>query len=241
MTPPDAPIWRTMVRPLVILGIATAASAAATLGWAAIEEPASPVVRAQDGDAAAPTQEPVAATPIANIPNEPVTPATISAAATGSETGPPTATESEPAATPVGAPATSVAAAPTPTPSSTAAVPMPTATPPEPASTARSAVVAADILNLRDQPGLDGEIVGTLAAGERVAVVGGPTTADGLAWYRLEAAGGVGWSAADFLSIDDGQQGFAAPDGGIGGSAGGQPRLADDGRAVHLTVDESAV
>lgn len=58
-------------------------------------------------------------------------------------------------------------------------------------------------VNMRDEAGLDGNVVDTLATGETsdVAPVADLQTADGFIWLRLSQDGGeTGWVATDFLS-----------------------------------------
>lgn len=72
--------------------------------------------------------------------------------------------------------------------------------------------VDTDVLNLRDSPSTDGEIITMMWQGEYVAVIDGPT---GDGWYQVEYNGTVGWAYGGYLSID-GVGGWAG-DAGVGG------------------------
>ncbi len=68
------------------------------------------------------------------------------------------------------------------------------------------AVVDVDFLNVRQTPSLSGAIVTTLAFGDEVEVVAGPTAADGYDWYQVQRDGAsLGWSVAGFLRLADGE------------------------------------
>jgi Tol biopolymer transport system component len=56
----------------------------------------------------------------------------------------------------------------------------------------------ADELRVRRSPGVTGEVLGVLGAGQRATVTGGPRVADGLDWYEIALAPSnqVGWVAA---------------------------------------------
>jgi hypothetical protein len=245
MTESAALTKRALVRPLVVLGIATAVAGAGTFGWAAVEPPAPSSAGAQG----------IPASPVPTV--APDVDETTPAAATAI---PPAATPHIPAtrtSTAVVVPAAETAAAlPVPTvqaPSPTIEVPtapLPTPEPttppdsvetPEPAAERRSAVVATGVLNLRAEPGLGGEIVATLSAGDWVAVLAGPTTVDGLAWYRIDTAGVVGWSAADYLRLDEPRLDLAAPAAPLIRNLPGSPAPAVDGQGRFATVLDDAV
>lgn len=68
-------------------------------------------------------------------------------------------------------------------------------------------VVATDRLNLRVEPGLNGEVIVVLEEGQQATVVDGPVEVDGYAWYQLDADGTVGWSASSFLAATDATSG----------------------------------
>jgi N-acetylmuramoyl-L-alanine amidase len=58
-------------------------------------------------------------------------------------------------------------------------------------------------LNLRDEPGLDAEILDTLPDGTVLDVTDGPEEADGYTWFEVSNDDfGPGWVAADFLDIE---------------------------------------
>ncbi len=64
-------------------------------------------------------------------------------------------------------------------------------------------VVAADGLNLRDMPTLDGALIAQLVSGTPVLITGGPVVADGYNWYRITVDDGTdttGWVAGEFLA-----------------------------------------
>jgi cell wall-associated NlpC family hydrolase len=61
-----------------------------------------------------------------------------------------------------------------------------------------------DVLSVRQGPGRDNAVVGYLAEGAQVLVIGGPqTSADGLAWYQVQGAGLTGWSDGQWLAEVD--------------------------------------
>jgi uncharacterized protein YraI len=57
-------------------------------------------------------------------------------------------------------------------------------------------------LNFRERPGIDGPVRTTLALGTAAEVMGGPISADGLAWYQIAPDGvaGNGWVAANYIT-----------------------------------------
>jgi uncharacterized protein YgiM (DUF1202 family) len=54
-------------------------------------------------------------------------------------------------------------------------------------------------LNLRQDPSINGALVGKLPDGSRVVVLDGPQSADGYDWYHLDTDLGTGWAAGQFL------------------------------------------
>ena len=105
---------------------------------------------------------------------------------------------------------------PTPLPTETpTAVPSDTPTPPPtetptvvptntavPTPTPRTAVINSPYgLNLRAEPGIDGEILTFLAPDAVVIVLGGRETADNLIWQQIEAESQIGWVSDQFLAI----------------------------------------
>lgn len=172
----------SIVLPVIALVLAAAGAASLVGAWIAGESPPPPTVETPLGTvvARATTKESGLATPAA-----------LAVAAVA-------------AASPIALPST---ATPTVEPLETAtptAEPQNTATPTRVAPTSPPpavAVVTANVLNVRSEPGLDGEIVATLVAGQTVQVVDGPTTVDGRAWYQIATAEITGWCAAEFLRI----------------------------------------
>lgn len=112
-----------------------------------------------------------------------------------------TARATAPAARPTATPrATLPAAASTAPP----AAPAPSTPAPPPAAGAfavgSTATVTVDGLHLRDQPSINGTIVGTLNTGDQVTITGAPKTADGYTWYPVTTATGApGYVAGQFL------------------------------------------
>ncbi|WP_129115700.1 glucosaminidase domain-containing protein [Halegenticoccus tardaugens] len=62
-------------------------------------------------------------------------------------------------------------------------------------------VVATEGLNTREQPGLDSEVVATMAAGSVGEIVNGPTAADGYTWWGIHwlERDIWGWSVEQYL------------------------------------------
>jgi uncharacterized protein YraI len=63
---------------------------------------------------------------------------------------------------------------------------------------AASAAVATTSLNIRDEPGLGGQVIGVIPAGQSVATSGCEQ-----GWCRVSYNGIVGFSSASYLSGDD--------------------------------------
>jgi len=57
-----------------------------------------------------------------------------------------------------------------------------------------------DCLNIRVSPGRSNDAIECLKDGETLAITGGPSTADGLTWWKVKIGTGEGWGAEDFLS-----------------------------------------
>jgi uncharacterized protein YraI len=76
-------------------------------------------------------------------------------------------------------------------------------------------------LNLRDAPGLDGEVLAVMPAGAELRVFGSAEDDEGAAWSRVEYEDTFGWAATEFIGdgTDDG-------DGGDDGSDPGTPNQA---------------
>jgi hypothetical protein len=62
-------------------------------------------------------------------------------------------------------------------------------------------VTGGSALNLRAEPGLEGEVMAKLAVDTAVKVVGGPRVVDGQQWWQVESESGIGWSAAQYLRV----------------------------------------
>jgi hypothetical protein len=69
----------------------------------------------------------------------------------------------------------------------------------------RTAYVRADAgaLNVRQRPGTTGEnpIQVILDPGSAVQIIAGPTSADGMTWWQISAAGTEGWCAGQYLEV----------------------------------------
>jgi hypothetical protein len=216
--------WASVDRPIapaVLAQTEELASAPASQALATPEAPAAPTLESAAPSAATDLAPPLSAAEGASA-------TTAAGASTSASALPQTATAPDPSQTttvaatatpasapqpanPAALPATSApaaapaaaTAAPTAIPASTvpAVADEPVGEPPtaDNGLGAGVAVVTTDVLNLRAAPGLDAAVVATLAEGDRVAVLAGPTPADGFAWFRVDADGVVGWSAGDFL------------------------------------------
>jgi hypothetical protein len=86
---------------------------------------------------------------------------------------------------------------------------------PTPAAAASSAVVATDVLNVREEAGTWGTILAELVWGEWVDILDGPTSDN---WYYVAYWGGNGWVLGDYLSFD-GTGGWDSGDTGVRFSA----------------------
>ena len=109
----------------------------------------------------------------------------------------PTATRPLPTRTP--------AASPTPTITPT---PVPTLTPTPGVMGVGAFVKVVDAgpqgLSFRKDPGLQGQRLKYLPEGTVLRIVDGPTTVDGLKWWKLQSrtdANDLGWAAADYLQV----------------------------------------
>jgi uncharacterized protein YgiM (DUF1202 family) len=69
-------------------------------------------------------------------------------------------------------------------------------------------VVDTYALNLRTDAGLNADVVAVLRDGTCAIVVDGPVRADGYTWYQLDVDGTVGWSAGEYLALEEGEHGF---------------------------------
>jgi uncharacterized hydrophobic protein (TIGR00271 family) len=123
--------------------------------------------------------------------------------ATNTFTPGPTPTET-PSLTPTALPTHTPTAVPSDTPT-----PLPTETPTVvptgtavPTPTPRTAVINSPYgLNLRAEPGIDGEILTFLAPDTVVILLDGRETADNFTWQQIEAEGQTGWVFDPFLAI----------------------------------------
>jgi uncharacterized protein YgiM (DUF1202 family) len=97
--------------------------------------------------------------------------------------------------------------------------------------TGDSVVVTEEAVNFRASPGLDGEVLSTLALGTSGTVLAGPETVDGSDWYQLDLAGETGWVAREFLA-------FGA---GVTASIGGASPDAATVSAITATVSASSL
>ena len=62
-------------------------------------------------------------------------------------------------------------------------------------------VVDTDALNLRSTASTNGTIIAVMPNGTTLTVVGGPTTASGYTWWRVQnATYGPGWCVEDYLA-----------------------------------------
>lgn len=109
---------------------------------------------------------------------------------------------------------------------------------------ASDGTVATDVLNLRDGPGLDANVITQMYDGESVEVVDGPTD-DG--WYEVIYQGTDGWAFGGYLNVD-GQLGWSdlsAVDGRGGGDSGAGPEHWIDvnrsSQTVSLMVGDEAI
>lgn len=161
-------------RLLAILAVAAVLISGAVVARAALDGSDSPTAQAP----AAVQATPPAATPEAEIP----------------------VPESPVVATPEGADAVVGTPATEPEVAQAAEEITPTAQESPGIAVVDTVVVDADGLNVRTEPGLQGDVAVVVPRGLRATVVGGPTAADGYTWYRLEADGVAGWVAGEFLT-----------------------------------------
>jgi putative peptide zinc metalloprotease protein len=183
--------------PRLPLGDADAPVAGPASDW----RPIAPEERGRIGD----VPGAAVAVPLVTLPRGVATPAptpSTPAAATTDQTVP----SPQPASpTPSASPSPG---SPSPSSSSRPASPAPSASPGTSASPGASARPAGGVTlrttvaaSLRDGPGPGFTVVGTLRPGEQVSATG--RSADG-AWYRVQAAAGVGWLSAGQVQIDSG-------------------------------------
>jgi uncharacterized protein YraI len=60
-------------------------------------------------------------------------------------------------------------------------------------------LVNTDALTVRDDATTSGNAVETLAGGDTITIVSGPTDADGYSWYEVKTDDATGWVAGEFL------------------------------------------
>ena len=65
--------------------------------------------------------------------------------------------------------------------------------------------------SLRVAPGLDFDVAATVAVGQPLTVLQGPTTNDGLSWYEVEGPSLTGWIAGSLLEADPNPAGSGTP------------------------------
>jgi serine/threonine-protein kinase len=70
------------------------------------------------------------------------------------------------------------------------------------ASSGDATVIGGGVKNIRSGPGTDYGVVGSVATGDRVKIVGSDSDRGGYVWYRVSYAGGEGWIAAQLLQQD---------------------------------------
>ena len=62
-------------------------------------------------------------------------------------------------------------------------------------------VNVADGINVRKDPGKAGAVVLKLKNGDKVTILDGPKSVDGLDWYQVKAGDVTGWVAKDFINV----------------------------------------
>jgi serine/threonine protein kinase, bacterial len=82
------------------------------------------------------------------------------------------------------------------------AAPAPKTPPRTAASSGDATVIGGGVKNIRSGPGTDYGVVGSVATGDRVKIVGSNSDRGGYVWYRVSYAGGEGWIAAQLLQQD---------------------------------------
>ncbi len=96
-------------------------------------------------------------------------------------------------------------------------------------------VVAPDGLNMRDQPSSSGNLLLLLPANQRVAVLEGPTDAEGFRWWKVDdGEGNVGWAAEK-----DGETEWLSPRVGEAQTVDRAPRVGDRVQVTMSTGDLS--
>ncbi|MEW5988882.1 MAG: DUF389 domain-containing protein [Chloroflexota bacterium] len=136
---------------------------------------------------------------------DPLIPPTLTPTPTATNTGtpPPTPTfipTTTPTPTPTHTPTPTPTHTPTPTPTDTP-TPTPTHTP-TPTPTVVTAVVTYPYgLNLRAEPGVEGELLALLPEGTVVVLLDGREVVEGQTWQQVQVNGIVGWVLADYLTV----------------------------------------
>lgn len=62
-------------------------------------------------------------------------------------------------------------------------------------------MVDTDALNIRDDAGLDANVLDTLTYGFTASVIAGPIYADGYTWYEISTSAITGWVAGGYLTV----------------------------------------
>jgi uncharacterized protein YgiM (DUF1202 family) len=95
-------------------------------------------------------------------------------------------------------------------------------------------------LNLREDFGLDAEVVTVLTDGTTASVLDGPEEADGYTWYELDVEdGSVGWAAGDYLALAAAEDpGFEEGDAVV--VVGGNLNLRDEAGLAATILDVMA-
>lgn len=78
-------------------------------------------------------------------------------------------------------------------------------------------IVTTDALNVRDQPGLNGDVIGVVYAGTTGVMTGNGAFGDGYSWLEVQFPDVTGWSVTDYLAQGGtDEQGAVGPDYPVG-------------------------
>lgn len=110
--------------------------------------------------------------------------------------------------------------APEPTPSPTPD-PSPTPNPTTGKFATGDTVRVTESLNMRSSASTSGSVVAVLAAGVTGKVIGGPTSANGYTWWRIQTSAGTGWCVENWLAKSGGSTPTDPGNPGTGGLAKG--------------------
>lgn len=58
-----------------------------------------------------------------------------------------------------------------------------------------------DGINMRKDPSTSGQVIKVLKKGDKVTIVDGPKTSDGLDWYQVKVANQTGWVAKQYIDV----------------------------------------